>query len=472
MTKQKPNAGWQAQVSAASSEKPTIQQNGMSCPPNSRDASGDESESWSDVATMDDMQFSASLDRLLDGDGDSESAHSAFDANSAANAVSTDASGASSASSSVDVLKTPQPQATSSSVPVAASMPQPQRPLFPPPPKKPALGMGPSLLTARLAYNLITSIAPEIPMSFKAPPAAIRKPAPVGQKRTRDMTAVSEDDEERQRRRYERNLKEQERSRRVTEQITYLRQVLSEANVPCKPDKNSTLISVANYIKQLQDRSSMLDEEHKKLLDTIARTNEMVNNQYYQATVDGTSGSSSVFNDLLSDGNIAHTTLEDDSAVFVQGLDYKSVFKRCGIALAVASIDGRFLDCNTEFEHLCGYSRNELLPAEELSMTELRTDAAPLASTPSSDHPPRNLSMFNLLTHDDMEQVFAAMSCMLKRPVGSRPGAPDANALPHHDYWSGVVRQNREHSSTVRFILCCSLRNLSFGFVSLTSLFL
>jgi PAS domain-containing protein len=201
----------------------------------------------------------------------------------------------------------------------------------------------------------------------------------------------------------------------------------------------------------------MLDEEHKKLLDTIARTNEMVNNQYYQATVDVTSGSSSVSNGVLSEGNIAHSTMEDENAVFVQGLDYKSMFKRCAIALAVASIDGRFMDCNTEFEHLCGYSRNELLPAEELSMTELRTDAVPLASTHSSDHPPRNLSLFNLLTHEDMERVFTAMSGMLKRPVGSRPGAPDANTLPHHDYWSGVVRQNREHSSTVSFIFCFSL---------------
>ena len=225
------------------------------------------------------------------------------------------------------------------------------------------------------------------------------------------MTAVTEEDsEERKRRRCERNLRQQERSRCVTEQITYLRQLLSEANVHCKPDKHSTLTSIANYIKQQQNRLSMLEEEHKKLLDTIARTNQIANNQYYHATVHGSSELSSVSNELLSDGNVAHSTLESDNAMFVQGPDYKSVFKHCGMALAAASIDGRFIDCNTEFERLCGYSRHELLPAEELSMTELSTDAVPLASTPSSDHPPRNLSLFNLLTHEDMEQVFTAMS--------------------------------------------------------------
>jgi hypothetical protein len=191
------------------------------------------------------------------------------------------------------------------------------------------------------------------------------------------------------------------------------------------------------------------------LLDTIALTNEKVNNQYYQATIGGTSVSSSVSNDLLSEANIVRNTLEDENAVFVQGLDYKSVFKRCGVALAVASVDGRFMDCNEEFEQLSGYSRNELLPAKELSMTELGPDVAPSSSTTSSpEHPPRNLSLFNLLTHEDMEQVFTAMSGMLRRPVGSRRTASSVtSAAPHQDYWCGVVRQNREHNSTVRFLL-------------------
>jgi PAS domain-containing protein len=204
-----------------------------------------------------------------------------------------------------------------------------------------------------------------------------------GTKRRRDPSlAVSEDEEERERRRQDRNLREQQRSRRITEQISQLRNVLLQAGVPCKPDKNSTLISVADYITQLQNRSNLLDSEHKKLLDTIARTNEMVNNQYYQATADGSSVTSAatptpVSNDLLSEANMTNSPLEDENIVFVQGLDYKSVFKRCGIALAVASIDGRFIDCNSEFVTLSGYSRKELLPGEELSKTEVNSGEAP-----------------------------------------------------------------------------------------------
>jgi hypothetical protein len=216
---------------------------------------------------------------------------------------------------------------------------------------------------------------------------------------------------------------------------------LTDAGVPCKPDKNSTLISVANYIQQLQNRSNFLDGEHKKLLDTIARTNEMVNNQYYQATADGSSSVATpvISNDLLSDAHVNNGPLEDENVVFVQGLDYKSVFKRCGIALAVASIDGRFIDCNSEFVALSGYSRKELLPGEELSKTEVQSNAVPSTT-------PRNLSLFNLLNREDMEKVFTAMSGMLRRPVMREPAANEDQSSTQLDHWSGSVHQNREEN--------------------------
>jgi hypothetical protein len=116
MTKQQPNAGGQAplHLSTALAGSSMIQQNEMECQPASRDGS-----ETSDVATMDDVQFSASLDRLLD----SELADSAFEAIRAVNLVSADPSVSSSASSRAG-WRGPQQLATPFSVPPAASLPK------------------------------------------------------------------------------------------------------------------------------------------------------------------------------------------------------------------------------------------------------------------------------------------------------------------------------------------------------------
>ena len=301
---------------------------------------------------------------------------------------------------------------------------------------------------------------------------------PTGRKRVRDNSAaVTEDEGDRERRRMDRNLREQQRSHKITEQIATLREVLASANIHFKPDKYSTLVSVVDYIKQLQTRSAMLDGEHQKLIETISKTNEVVNNPYYP-NADGDAPMSS---DLLSDAPTG-SVLEDETAVFVQGLDYKNVFRQCGIALAIASIDGRFMDCNPEFETLTGYSRDELLPGEELDSNEgpVEDTVAP-SSAPSPDEAPssssssggnrggvpstvtttskRNLSLFNLLARTDMEAVFLAMSKMLKQPVGNMNQPPEPS-MHQNDFWSGKVVQGRRDQRNVSAISVCGLAHL------------
>lgn len=276
-------------------------------------------------------------------------------------------------------------------------------------------------------------------------------------KRGRDsaVSAISEDEGEKERRRQDRNLREQQRSHKITEQISHLREVLAAANIHFKPDKYSTLVSVVDYIKQLQSRSSMLDSEHKKLIETISRTNEVVNSPYFN----NCEGDAAVGSDLLSDAP-SGCALEDETAVFVQGLDYKNVFRQCGIALAIASIDGRFMDCNPEFELLTGYSRDELLPGEELDSGDVPTSdptpSSPEAVTSSDSGVPstvtttskRNLSLFNLLARKDMEHVFLAMSRMLKQPVGGSL-EQDRDRGEQQDCWSGQVVQSRSDKADV-----------------------
>jgi hypothetical protein len=203
----------------------------------------------------------------------------------------------------------------------------------------------------------------------------------------------------------------------------------------------------------LQSRSSFLDEEHKKLLQTISTTDEVVKSSYYHTTADGPALTTS--SDFLADapGSFA---LEEDHSVFVRGVNYRNIFKQCSIALAVASIDGRFMDCNTEFEVLTGYERDELLSSEKEEATEitadpvLSQDGVPSTVTTSRR---RNLSLFNLLGREDMEQVFRAMSCMLKRPVDlkkrevgnqtNRATDGIGSRNQNFDCWSGYVTQTR-----------------------------
>jgi PAS domain-containing protein len=244
-------------------------------------------------------------------------------------------------------------------------------------------------------------------------------------KRNVSSFEVSEDESDLHRRRQDRNMREQQRSQQITGQIDTLRQVLSEANVAFKPDKHSTLVSVVDYVTQLQQRSSSLDKEHKKLLDTIAKTTEIINGLYVPAS--------------LSPPRPEVGLPEDESVDFVRALDYKSVFVACPFPFAITNIDGRFMDCNVEFEEAIGYSREDVLPLEnQTGLTPLPTSSSDLTSK-------RNLSLFNVIRQDDMQQIFSAMSKMLQR-VFQKP----VTGFDMDDFWTAPVSLNRFPNKLVR----------------------
>lgn len=203
-----------------------------------------------------------------------------------------------------------------------------------------------------------------------------------------------------QRRRYERNLREQQRSYKISQQIKELRDVLAESNVPFKPNKYSILLSVVDYIKQLQSRAIMLDSEHQKLITTIRQTNEMVNS--------GTAPSSA---DEMETANATSTpdSGNDNEMLFVQGLDYRSVFEQCPAALGIAALDGRILECNPEFQILLGFPRDDLLKQ----------------------------SLFNLVRNH--QEIFRAMAEMLKGAETPASGGADTGAETKNCFWNGEV---------------------------------
>jgi PAS domain-containing protein len=208
-----------------------------------------------------------------------------------------------------------------------------------------------------------------------------------------------------ERRRYERNLREQQRSYRISQQIKELREVLTESNVPFKPNKYSILLSVVEYIKQLQSRAIMLDSEHQKLITTIRKTNEIINSGNTPSSADETE---------MANTTSASDSGSDNEMLFVQGLDYESVFDQCPAALGIAALDGRILECNPGFQLLLGTEREDLLKQ----------------------------SLFNLVrNHQD---IFRAMAEMLK--VAEEPANGTTPATPNikNRYWSGPVISKRD----------------------------
>lgn len=223
------------------------------------------------------------------------------------------------------------------------------------------------------------------------------------------------------RKRHERNLREQQRSNRINQQIKELQDVLEESNVPFKPNKYSVLVSVTEYVKQLQAKAIVLDEEQHKLVSTIQKTNEMMNSTtssqgihddtLVSTTNDMIRSSSSEINhsspDIVSSNgdNDDSTSIADASSL----IDYSSLFRQCPIALGIAALDGRILESNVQLELLLQTSQDEM----------------------------KRQSLFSLVrNHQD---IYKAMATMLESAGEMDMASSSASSNVNHGHWSGPV---------------------------------
>ena len=242
-----------------------------------------------------------------------------------------------------------------------------------------------------------------------------------------------------ERRRYERNLREQQRSYKISQQIKQLRDVLQESNIPFRPNKYSILVNVAEYIRQLQGRAIMLDSEHQRLIDTIRQTNDLVNSTASSGGGGGatTTNSLSALSDgeeqvlsscsadgaaCTSSGSTGTGGLTPHNLLLVQGIDYMAVFRHCPYPIGVASLDGRMLDCNRSFE--------ELLQAEPGSL--------------------KDQSFFAFIRNH--QEIFQAMAGLLKQSSMQS----EAGLVPPKQqdlFWNGeLVSQRNERVRLIIFL--------------------
>jgi PAS domain-containing protein len=222
---------------------------------------------------------------------------------------------------------------------------------------------------------------------------------------------ISEDESELKKRKADRNAREQQRAQQVTDQIAHLREILELSGVSLsKTDKFSTLLAVEDYITSLQAKAMELTSEHEKLLSTIQQTTEYVNRHYIATSTVPPSTSISGSEESRAQESSDQDEESENDSLFHQGINYKWIFDCCPFAVAVASIDGRFIDCNSEFQELTGYSRAELLPLGK----DNDVMALPLTDALVTKKK-RNMSIFNVLHRECIERLFCAMSKVLQR---------------------------------------------------------
>ncbi len=252
-----------------------------------------------------------------------------------------------------------------------------------------------------------------------------------GQKRGHNSTfPISEDESDFRKRKSDRNAREQQRAQQVTDQIAHLRDLIVRSGVTLdKADKFSTLIAVEQYIQSLQSKSLELKAEHENLLSTLQQTSAFVNSQYVASASpnpvsSGGEESGNQAQDSSDQDTDDHSSEEDTTTMsLVKDINFKWIFDCCPFATGVASIDGRFLDCNKEFEVMTGYTRSELLPLhnqakddEKIGSTS-RSEEAPddVPQHPSTPKKTRNMSIFNVLHRQCIERLFCAMSTVLQK---------------------------------------------------------
>jgi hypothetical protein len=159
-------------------------------------------------------------------------------------------------------------------------------------------------------------------------------------------------------RKQDRNAREQKRSLKISQQIGHLKEVLESDGMKVKNSKMAILVSVERYIKELEGEISQmtLNRGAAPVVTNEASSSSSSNNSW-----NGTSSSSPHTHTHTHNTQIAPpletVTIASQDQEVANGVGYQSLFKQVSTPLAVASMDGRFVDANMRFEMATGYSK-------------------------------------------------------------------------------------------------------------------
>jgi len=150
--------------------------------------------------------------------------------------------------------------------------------------------------------------------------------------------------------REELNEIEKKRTKRINDQIHALRSLLEVSMVQSKSDKYSVLKSTYDYILELNQRVYELEAQ----IESQSRLKSIQNDGH----VNTTEGDS-----VEVDGN---------TSPIPETFDFKKVFKNSAVPLALAHLNGTFIDTNHMFSDLAGFSMDEL---QQMSLMDFTSDS-------------------------------------------------------------------------------------------------
>lgn len=212
--------------------------------------------------------------------------------------------------------------------------------------------------------------------------------------------------------REERNQREKERSFRISKQINELRGLLSNGGVIVpKGTKSSVLSEAANYIRMLQQHQYRSEIDRHQLVQQM----QMIGGGTLGPQAAGAVRHVAAQNGVWSLGNFggvppksamtyyqgssSDSTKSQDQATSplsasIDEHEYRFVFNSGPVGMAIASMGGAFIDCNTLFCQLSNYTKQEVC----------------------------SMTIFNMTSRDDLQPAFDLISQMISPPSDARAG--------------------------------------------------
>lgn len=198
-------------------------------------------------------------------------------------------------------------------------------------------------------------------------------------------------------RREERNMREKERSLKITQQIHELRNLLSLGGVIVpKGTKSTILTEAANYIRLLQQQQYRSEMDKAQLVQEVQRIGNGAIGEKAAFAIRhaaAQNGVSSIAN--LPDGPVPsaepqQTASSSEMSDTLCDREYRCVFNSCSVGMAIATMGGSFIDCNLAFTELSSYTKEEL----------------------------KAMTIFNVTSREDLQGAFDMMSHLITPPTG------------------------------------------------------
>lgn len=186
--------------------------------------------------------------------------------------------------------------------------------------------------------------------------------------------------------------------------------------------KSTILTEAANYIRLLQQQQHRSELDKQQLVQEVQRigggaigqqASVAIRHLAAQNGIDSVVnfGNEPVPNAVASAPQVMQDSLGDR--------DFRIVFNSCSVGMAIATMGGSFIDCNTAFTQLSSYTKQEL----------------------------KAMTIFNITSRDDLQGAFDMMSKLITPPTTSGFDADGNNVEDATSQPPVVLRSAIRHRS-------------------------